>query len=151
MLYHRLIVDLTETFKGHSQSITYLDGDIERVMYSSTLHNQGNGDLTLNQYLSIDKHKSYSVLTESVFDKLNEGYYSSLVSDAQEITREEYLEQLEVLPPENWVVDGRFEHFRMCEYYSGPITQQYARLDDKHLTKRIDVTNKSTWINPEHF
>jgi len=78
-------------------------------------------------------------------------HYASQVTPARTITEAEYIEALEVLPPENWTRDGHIEHFRMCEYWSGPITDQYGRIGDEYRTKRIDVTRPETWLQVEDF
>lgn len=46
----------------------------------------------------------------------------------REITEEEYDEQLNVLPPENWVRRDGWCAFRMCEYYTGRITSHYVTM-----------------------
>ena len=48
------------------------------------------------------------------------------------ITRERFVEMLEVLPPENWSRGEGSESFKLCEYYSGNITRIYARIGKQY-------------------
>lgn len=50
------------------------------------------------------------------------------------ITKEEWWEALEVLPPEGWTTlnGGTAEVFRMCEYTWGAITMHYIRIRDRY-------------------
>jgi len=64
----------------------------------------------------------------------------SLITDAHEITRAEWWEALECLPPESWQHAGGGESFVMMEYYSGRITSIYVRLGERYFTFR-DVAN----------
>ncbi len=51
-----------------------------------------------------------------------------------EITREEFWDALECLPPENWkTVDG-LEMFRMSEYYTADITAHYICYKNKYYS-----------------
>lgn len=76
------------------------------------------------------------------------------------ITKEEFWEKLEVLPPEHWVTDTRLKHFRMSEYLTGTYTNQYAEMShvnnfgftvDLYGTRLIDAVDKSTWITAEQM
>lgn len=63
-----------------------------------------------------------------------------LITEPTEITRAEWWEALEVLPPESWQHAGGGESFVMMEYYSGRITSIYVRLGERYFTFR-DVAN----------
>lgn len=50
----------------------------------------------------------------------------------KEITQEEYLSALEVLPPGDWQgVGGHLESFYCTEFISGRVTRQYVRIGKK--------------------
>lgn len=53
--------------------------------------------------------------------------------DWTEITKQEWWDALEVLPPQKWRTVAGVEIFRMCEYLTGTITAHYARLDDRYF------------------
>ena len=74
------------------------------------------------------------------FDAWMEQDEKSLISPPKEITKEEWWEALEVLPPESWQHSGGGESFVMMEYYSGRITSIYVRLGDRYCTFH-DVAN----------
>lgn len=73
------------------------------------------------------------------------------LTPATVISKADWYEMLECLPPENWTRTGGIEHFRMCEYTTGSITNQYANRDGKYIVKAIDVCDRSTWITLEDF
>ncbi len=65
----------------------------------------------------------------------------------QQITREKFMEMLEVLPPLKWERGAfDFESFLMSEFMSGPYTQQYARRGDTFWCKMVDATDRTTWM-----
>ncbi len=65
----------------------------------------------------------------------------------QEITREKFMEMLEVLPPLKWEQGAfGFESFLMSEFWSGPYTHQYARRGDTFWCKMVDATDRTTWM-----
>jgi hypothetical protein len=74
------------------------------------------------------------------FDAWFDQNEKSLISPAKEITRAEWWEALECLPPESWQHAGGGESFVMMEYYSGRITSIYVRLSERYFTFR-DVAN----------
>lgn len=53
-----------------------------------------------------------------------------------ETDREDFLEMLEVLPPENWTRGVDTEAFRMSEYWTGTITSHYVRIGDRYFTAK---------------
>lgn len=63
-----------------------------------------------------------------------------LITEPEEITKEQWWEALECLPPESWQNNGGGESFVMMEYYSGRITSIYVRLGQRYFTFR-DVAN----------
>lgn len=56
------------------------------------------------------------------------------VSEPMEITREAYIEALEVLPPEDWERGQASESFLMCEYYRGCVTTVCVRLGKRYFS-----------------
>ena len=72
-------------------------------------------------------------------------------TEVVQITRERYWDMLEVLPPQNWTRTATMEHFRMCEYNTGSLTEQFAQRGDVYINKEIDVDDQSTWIKASDF
>ena len=143
------IIDNAEPFRGFCLSSTYTDSQgIERVRHSGYLAGK-DVDLTVSEYL--EGRADCRLVSMEEFDSMLQRHYASLVTDTSEITEKEYWEALEVLPPEHWVRGDGFEHFRMCEYWSGTITQQYATNGRQWLTKRIDTMRPDTWISATDF
>lgn len=72
----------------------------------------------------------------------------------QLVTRAEFWDKLEVLPPEKWVREDGFETFCMSEHLTGSFTAQYACCRmligadtyNVYATRTVDASDKSTWI-----
>lgn len=54
----------------------------------------------------------------------------------REITRDDFWEMLEVLPPNGWKQAPGCESFKMSEHWSGNIIGIYARIGDRYFTLR---------------
>lgn len=65
-------------------------------------------------------------------------------------TYREFMDALEVLPPEQWRNRDGFETFLMSEYWTGSYTTQHASLNlgGKHICacRLVDVRDERTWI-----
>lgn len=72
-----------------------------------------------------------------------------LAGEPQEVTEEQFMEQLDVLPPLHWCTINGIEMFCMSEMWSGSYTTQYAydRSTGKYYSKTVDSEDRSTWIN----
>jgi hypothetical protein len=70
-------------------------------------------------------------------------------------TYREFMDALEVLPPQKWQCDADlgFERFLMSEYWTGSYTTQHACVthQGKHIcaSRMVDARDKSTWITRE--
>lgn len=141
------VVDLTGDFPGHAQTVTYLDQQGREIAAYSN-------EQPIAEYLDIFEDrtgKRLTLVSDARMDELLDQYHAKLVTDPAEITKADFCDALEVLPPVNWTNAGGFEHFRMSEHYTGPITTQYGRIGEKYLSKRIDVTRRETWLRPSDF
>lgn len=76
-----------------------------------------------------------SIATIEDFIEMRE---ASLVTSAQEITENDYITALEVLPPYRWEKLQGVESFRMSERYDGNMTHIYARSPDGRYWKFMD-------------
>lgn len=103
-------------------------------------------------------HDCCGMETRKTFDQLQLDYPSlqrcsssdfqemrekSLRTDPVEITRETFIDQLEVLPPLGRVVRDGAETFKSSEFYSGRITSCYARVNGRyyHLRDVASITH----------
>ena len=68
------------------------------------------------------------------FDAAIEHKENALKSAPEEITEEQFIEALEVLPPEDWQRTAEGQSFKMCERTSGRITAIYAEVNGKFYT-----------------
>lgn len=67
----------------------------------------------------------------------------------KEITKEEFDEKLNALPPLKFCRRNNMEMFCMSEMYAGTYTTQYAfnLVDSKYYKAMVDITDPETWIN----
>jgi hypothetical protein len=72
---------------------------------------------------------------EEAMPLMEEAQRAKYCSDWQEITEEEWYENLEVLPPEKWETVSGVNIFRLREYCIGNITAHFAKLDGKFFTR----------------
>lgn len=80
------------------------------------------------------------------YDRLN-NYYASL--PLREVTREEFEEMLNVLPPIKHCQIAGVEMFAISEMDWVTWTAQYAhdKNTGKYWSKKVDITDQSTWIH----
>jgi hypothetical protein len=62
-------------------------------------------------------------------------YAKEICGQWQEITKEYYYDQLNLLPPLKWIDGG----FYMSEFYSGSITGFYQEINNKYYTSLQDI------------
>jgi len=83
--------------------------------------------------------QGFEILNESQFTDLyircEAAYEAEICGQWQEITEEDYNEMLNVLPPLKWTNGGFF----MSEFYTGPITAFYQKLDGRYYTSLQNV------------
>ncbi len=95
-------------------------------------------------HVSTQYKAGVKIIAYKDFEALQRPYY--ITGEIVEITKEQWWDKLEVLPPEAWERGVVFERFRMSEYLTGYYTRQYARLGERYFTAVIDVRDKSTWL-----
>ncbi len=111
------------------------------------------GNLTIPEYLESRKIDSHEILsTDEFMVRQDKHQREKYLTPAEEITEEQFYDMLEVLPPMNWHTDSEgIDKFMMCEFYTGDITAQYARIGDKFITKHVMSRDKDTHINKKDF
>jgi hypothetical protein len=66
------------------------------------------------------------------------------------ITEEQFDYALNVLPPDNFASGGGFTSFTMCEFQTGPYTNQYAAIrvggETRYYQKLVDAFRRKTWM-----
>ena len=73
---------------------------------------------------------SFDTALELIAVEENKRYHKPFV----EISKDEYCEMLECLPPEKWLTCQGVNIFRMSEYWTSNITAHYAKLNGKYFT-----------------
>jgi hypothetical protein len=75
----------------------------------------------------------------------------------KEITGDEWVRMLEVLPPKHWIQQPSYNSFLLSEHTSGPYTSQYVALGcaadghhERYYTRLVDATDRTTWIQPDY-
>lgn len=71
-----------------------------------------------------------TIMTWDEYDKQHQALF---IAPPSEITKDEYWQMLEVLPPDDWQQDSDTESFKMCEHMTGPITGIYARIGERYF------------------
>ena len=66
-----------------------------------------------------------------------------------EITKEEYWDMLEVLPPENYTNTGNVTIFRMSEYTEGDYTSHFANVDGFYYSAQRRASDSITELLDE--
>jgi hypothetical protein len=74
------------------------------------------------------------VMFDDAMPLLQTAQREKYLSDWTEIEEEQWMDALEVLPPEKWRTVAGVEIFRMCEYLTGTITAHYARIGKHYFT-----------------
>lgn len=98
----------------------------------------------LEELLNKTKQIDYQVMT---WDEFENGRKKFLLSgDIKEITKEEYENALNILPPLKWCEIDGVEMFCMSEMYTSTFTTQYAKIGNKYYCKMVDVSDKGTWL-----
>jgi len=94
------------------------------------------------------------ILTSDQTDKIvkEKTYEAFRVWQWTETTEEEYMDMLEVLPPEKWERTKDMSIFRMCEYQTWSITRHYKKVfyedwNHKYYTGNFDVSSYSTYAD----
>ncbi len=74
------------------------------------------------------------------FDTVIDEQEAYWIREPREITAEQFLEMLNILPPVGWTHDGAVETFKMSERTSGIVTGIYCRIGDDHYTLQDRIT-----------
>lgn len=99
--------------------------------------------------LSIDEDNNPDSLFVCSWDKFEQLQEHAYITDAKEISAEEYNEMLEVLPPLRWGNNNGIDSFFMSEFYTGRITEQYGKRLGKFYAKRVHFDKPETWLSVE--
>ena len=77
---------------------------------------------------------------------LDQEYINSLTTPWSEITCEDYIEALNVLPPCRYTISENYRFFYSSEAYTGLLHQCYALYNGKYYTSRRLITQKKEQI-----
>lgn len=89
----------------------------------------------------------FEVVTFEEFLALQKKYLCD--GELTEITKEDFDEHFNMLPPLKWCNRHNVEMFCMSEMYTGTYTTQYAYslVTGKYYCAMVDVTDPETWID----
>jgi len=121
--------------------------------YDYSTQSMKHGNLTVAKYLESKGVTDYEIISNDEFmTRHDEWFRSTYLTPAIEITEEQFIDSLEVLPPMDWHRDtDGIEKFMMIERLIGDITAQYGRLGDKYICKNVVIGDKSTHITIADF
>jgi len=94
-------------------------------------------------YIAQYKATDFAIGTWSEFEAAQKTH---LIGTIHEITENEWMEMLEVLPPMGWKDYAGFNAFFMSERYTGSFTEMYARKNGKFYSAMVDLSDRETWI-----
>lgn len=89
----------------------------------------------------------YEMMT---FDEYLSRQKKAMVSgEVKEVTKEDFYEALDCLPPLKWCTKSNVEMFCIREMYTGTYTTQYAfnLVNSKYYCAMVDITDEATWIH----
>jgi len=131
--------------------------DVTHGIYSKTAHVtvdllHPKTNLTLHGAKTFEEiQQEYPDAEVMTFDDIIETNENLYKTEPQEITKEQYWEMLECLPPVDWTRGDTFEYFKLSERISGSITGIYIKYRNKYYTfsdsiymKRGEILNKLT-------
>lgn len=127
------LINTDKQFSGTIQTTATLnpDNNTYYVDYSGNLHNDNQGNLTLDEYQhQVNPH--VKVISWDEYDVLVQTYTDSLVTAPKPITQDDYNYYLEVLPPCRWHTVAGYSVFHMSERNYGNITQWCACSNGKY-------------------
>lgn len=67
------------------------------------------------------------------WEEFSERVERNTVTEPQEITKEQFLEALNCLPPRNWHLTKHFECFHMSEFMVSHYTATYVRYNERYF------------------
>ncbi len=78
-----------------------------------------------------ERYPNVKIMTSDEFQTLHE---ATCCSDPVEITKDKFIEMLEVLPPMKWRSGGGAESFMLSEFTTGRITGIYCRIGKRYYS-----------------
>lgn len=130
--------------------------DLHLANRSTRLHIERYSELILDypdraEYWTscLNRHKaiSWEIMT---YEDFREREKKNLITgELLEITKEDFDEHFNMLPPLKWCTRHNVEMFCMREMYTGTYTTQYAYslVTGKYYCTMVDVTDPETWID----
>ena len=97
--------------------------------------------------LKQEKARTFSVMTYGAFLDLERE--TLLSSPMVEITKQDFNDALDALPPLGWHTRNGIEEFCCREMYTGTYTTQYAfdKTQNRYFSKMVDYTDPATWFS----
>lgn len=78
----------------------------------------------------------------SEFEALQKAFDKNRFSTVTEVDEDRFMQMIEVLPPDNWIRQGRVEMFQMCELTIGNWTSTFLKWDNRYFETTCVVRTK---------
>ena len=139
------LMDSETTEEAEARGSKYYEDELALV--TSHLANYG-GDYWKQQVESCTKNviSGCKVMTFEEFRVLERN--KLLDGKLTEVTKEQYWDALEQLPPLHWTTHNNVEMFCISEMWTASYTSQYAhdKSTNKYYCAMVDSLDRSTWI-----
>ena len=113
------------------------DGEVLKSPYGGELFEELVSELNAKRE---DGTPEYQIMKlDDAMPLIEAAQKAEYCGDWQEISEDEWYENLEVLPPEKWETVRGVNIFRMCEYLTGNITAHFAKLHGKFFTRNCST------------
>ena len=135
------LIDKNQGYKGSVISTVY-NGFVD---YSSSLHNDNKGNLTVDEYAKLEGLEPLVLTWEELYPIIEKWEQDHLITKWQEVTEEHFYDMFEVLPPMRMTRTKTGFFFFISEMTSGNISACYLKDGEKFYsaTKRVsDPTGK---------
>ena len=93
----------------------------------------------------IENHPEGEIIDFEIYSRYLDEYYEK--RPIYEVTKEEWWEQLECLPPLNWRSFNGFSEFFMPEFTEACYTGNYIKYKDRYFCKTVNYYDQSKWLS----
>lgn len=93
----------------------------------------------------ITEYPEGEIINFDIYSRYLDEYYEK--KPICEITKKEWWEQLECLPPLNWRAFNGVEEFFVPEFTESCFTGNYIKYKDRYFCKTVSYYDKSQWLS----
>lgn len=121
------IINTSQPFRGNCQTVIQ-NG---KIAYWP--------ELTFDEYNTM-KGGVMKVISDEEFTEMYNAYMDGLQGEYREITKQQYWDSLECLPPMRWIRDGSFEMFFVSECYTGTLYSHLVKKGSRYFSALRSAT-----------